>query len=338
MKISTIALIACTLSLTACESDTIPYALEQGLKQGGILLRAEKIELYLKRPGLDPKTKRLLRLTQKILIFAKDNLGMKIGKSYKTYFDLKRSYLTQIVMAAYPDRLESYLFEFPVLGKVPYKGYFDEEDAIKLENKLKSQGLDTYRREVDAFSSLGWFPDPVLNTMLENEHQLTELLFHELTHLNFYFEGEGDFNEAFASYFGNRAALKMIENMPEAFDDPGKSKELLVQRQKREELVSKKVREALDYGKKFYAQSPSQDRQIFFDWLKTHFSEGGQNTKLAALSWNNALLLSLSTYYDRVPSIEAYGIKKSFDEKTYLKFVIETGPKAIPEILAGPTQ
>lgn len=323
------------LFLTACESDLIPYALEQGLKQGAIVLRSKKIEDVLKNPLVSEEKKHLLRLSQGIIEYARTELKMKVGRSYQSYVDLKRSYVTQVVMAAYKDRLESYFFKFPIVGAVPYKGYFDEKDAIKLQEKLKAENLDTYRREVDAFSSLGWFADPIVSSMLESEAQVTELLFHELTHLNFYFESESDFDEAFATYFSIKVAHRFMKERPQYFLDLPKALEDLEKSQRKDVLLGKKVREALKKGQDFYQKRPLPDRKEFFDWLKTHFSEEPELARLGKIEWNNAVLLSLSTYYELIPKIESYGVKHNLSESEYLLKIVSTGVHIVPEILAN---
>ncbi len=322
------------LLLASCESDLIPYALEQGLKQGAIVLRAEDISKVLKRPNLDPKTRQLLTLSQEIILYANKELGMKTGQSYRKYVDLKRNYLTQVVMAAHKDRLESFLFTFPVVGAVPYKGYFDESDAIKMQNKLESQDLDTYRRDVDAFSSLGWFRDPLVSTMLVTEAQITELLFHELVHLNFYFEGESDFNEAFATYYSQLAAEEFMKARPELFKDIAKAQKELELSRKQDIILGGKIREALDKGKSFYMQKPLPDRKIFFDWLTDHFSKPEEISKLSKLKWNNATLLSLSTYYELIPKISKYAEKNRMNYRNFLKEIIRQDVHIVPKVLA----
>ena len=177
------------LGLTACDDNLVAYLTKQGFRQGSLLLSARPIEDILKDPAIDARTEKFLRLAQDVVKYAHVEVGMSVGRSYQSYARLDRPWVTQIVMAAPRDKLESYLFRYPIFGGLPYKGFFDESDAIGLEKRLEAEGLDVYRREVEAFSTTGWLPDPLLSSMLSEEARLIELLFHELTHSKFLLPG-----------------------------------------------------------------------------------------------------------------------------------------------------
>jgi predicted aminopeptidase len=269
------------------------------------------VEEWLRAKSISPRLESMLKLSQSVLSFAEEDLGMNVGRNYRRYIELSRPWVSQIVMAAYRDRLESRLFQYPIVGSLPYRGYFNEADAKNLEERLKGEGFDTYRRPVSAFSSLGWFPDPLLSTMMRDEAHLIELLFHELTHSTFFFAGQADFNEAFASWMGFRAALLFLDSPRAALHfDETRRQELRRELQRDHAFQLKLARfvsEQLKLGR-----AGNFEREAFYTRLKSALTKDPELASFAARDWNNAFLLSLGTYYERVPSIEAK-YEKSID-------------------------
>ncbi len=324
-------------ALTGCEDALIPYLLKQGFKQGGLLLRTRPVDDVIRDPMTDARTERFLRLAKEVLKFARDEVGQDPHRSYQRYIALERSWVTQVVMAAPKDKFESYLFQYPVFGGLPYKGFFDEEDAKRLEAKLKDQNLDVYRREVEAYSTAGFLPDPLISTMFSDEGRLLELLFHELTHATFYFKGEADFNEAFASWVGHAAALDFLAKRPELLGERsaeiGKEIEANHDFQQRLAVIVKGI---VKEAKLRYAQATpataDQVRADFFAWVKAEFAKNPGFERYATYNWNNASLLSLSTYYDYVPAIEAYAQAHHLTVKSFLALVVKQGPSIMAEI------
>ena len=321
------------LLLAGCNSvDNLAlYLLEQGLHQGGLILGARDINKLLAEPNLDPKTEQYLRLSQKVIEYSKVNFDFTSTSQYQKYVSLNRDWVTQIVMAAPKDKLEPYLFSYPLMGKLPYKGFFSEAQAIKLQENLKAEGLDTYRRKVPAYSTLGWLADPVFSTMFSSPEGFVELLFHELCHSQFYFSSQADFNEAFASWFAYKASLQFFANQPEALAKFTGSQDKQVR-------LAKVVSDILVQGKKTYASDSSSldsRRQEFFTLIRSRLSSETGLERLASLEWNNALVLSMSTYYEWVPRIEAYAEKNKLGAKELLKRVVAEGPSIVDKISAN---
>ncbi len=166
-------------------------------------------ELLLKQRSLvsaanDPKTSRQtrekLRQVQRIRIFADRRLALQVGDNYGSYVDLKRDSVVWNVMAAPEFSLKPKTWCYPVAGCVGYRGFFAEADADHLVAQLQAQGYDVYSGGVDAYSTLGFLKDPVLNTFLDkSDVELASLLFHELAHARFYLKGDTAFNESFAT-------------------------------------------------------------------------------------------------------------------------------------------
>ena len=151
----------------------------------------------------DPSTPEALRakLTSASAIrrFATDELALPNNSSYRSYVDIGRNDVTLAVFAAPQFSLAPVTWCFPVFGCVPYKGYFSRKDALENAAELQRRGLDVYVTGITAYSTLGWFSDPLLSTMLrQNDTYLASLVFHELAHQKVYVNGDSAFNEAFA--------------------------------------------------------------------------------------------------------------------------------------------
>ncbi|MGX7873757.1 aminopeptidase [Mesorhizobium sp. ORM6] len=176
----------------------------------------------------DPSTPEALRakLTSASAIrrFATDELALPENSSYRSYVDIGRDNVTFAVFAAPQFSLAPKTWCFPVFGCVPYRGYFSQKSAIETAAELRGQGLDVYVSGVTAYSTLGWFSDPLLSTMLrQDDTYLASLIFHELAHQKLYVNGDSAFNEAFAVAVetsgvrkwlratGNRAGLRRYE-------------------------------------------------------------------------------------------------------------------------------
>jgi len=140
--------------------------------------------------------------------YARDVLKLNVGGSYSSYSYVDRPDLTLILTAAPKTELKPYTWWFLIVGRVPYKGYFSREDANAAADALKAEGYDTNVRASAAFSTLGWFDDPLLSHLLRYDKiTLAEVVFHELFHNTLYVKGAGAFNESVANFVGSRAAI-----------------------------------------------------------------------------------------------------------------------------------
>jgi len=161
----------------------------------------------------DPSLQELANHVQDIRLFAHQELGLEESRNFKKMVPLDRSYLAAVIQAAPEFSLEPYLFSYPLLGKLPYKGFYNPDDARKEGRRLQDEGLDVYIRPVDAFSSLGYFPDPLYSFMAEYSlYELAELIIHEETHVTVFFKNDKGFNEKLATYVGRQGALAYLES------------------------------------------------------------------------------------------------------------------------------
>lgn len=198
------------LSPTGC------YLSRAAWEEAKILGGRENITELISGPEsrkIDSITKKKLEIVAAARLYAKDSIGLKTGESYTMYSDIGRDTLLLVLSAAYKDKLERYTWWFPIVGTVPYKGYFNFKDARKAEEKLAAEGYDTYLRPSDAFSTLGFFNDPLLNTTLQADSlTLANTVIHEVTHNTFYAAGQATFNESFANFVGARGSAAFFRS------------------------------------------------------------------------------------------------------------------------------
>lgn len=165
-----------------------------------IIAKRRPIGDVLADPATPPATKRRLELVQRLREFASRELKLPADRSYRTYADLQRPYAVWNVFATPELSLEPKKWCFVVAGCVPYRGYFKRAAADKFAAELEQENDDVYVGGVPAYSTLGWFSDPVLNTFIDRpEADLAGLLFHELAHQELYVSGDTAFNESFAT-------------------------------------------------------------------------------------------------------------------------------------------
>jgi predicted aminopeptidase len=172
-----------------------------------LLVHRQSIDKLIARPQTPPRLRQQLQLVQQLRAFAKSELKLPVDGNYDKYVDIHRKYVVWDVQAAPEFSLQPKVWRYPFVGSLAYRGYFSEKDARDYGRRLAKEGFDVYVDGVDAYSTLGWFKDPILSTFLEDtEPELAELLFHELAHKRVFAAGDTDFNEAYASTVGQEGA------------------------------------------------------------------------------------------------------------------------------------
>ncbi|MCX6275667.1 MAG: aminopeptidase [Bacteroidetes bacterium] len=185
----------------------VAYGIVQLRGQLSIVWNAKPIEEVFADPAFPDSLKAKLTLIEDIKQFAIDSLGLKPTKNYSTIYDQHGKPLLLNLTAADKFRLKAYNWTFPLLGNVSYKGFFDFAKGEHEASQLKKQNFDVEFSSVSAWSTLGWFRDPVFSGMLKrNEGQLAELIIHEMTHATIYLKSSVDFNENLASAIGETGA------------------------------------------------------------------------------------------------------------------------------------
>ncbi|MEO5817304.1 MAG: aminopeptidase [Gemmatimonadaceae bacterium] len=187
------------------------YLLRAGFEEGKILSRRTPITEIVASPATPAPLKSKLTLVLAARAFAHDSLNLETGQSFTTFSALDRDTLVLVLSGAYRDKLKSYTWWFPIVGRVPYKGYFDFAEAHKQEKALAARGFDARLGAASAFSTLGWFNDPLLPTTLAGDSlTVAETVIHELLHNTFYAPGGAVFNESFANFVGSRGAERFF--------------------------------------------------------------------------------------------------------------------------------
>ncbi len=191
---------AALLLLLAGGCASLGYYVRAAGGQIELLAAARPVEALLDDPATDRELAERLRLTREILSFAEHELALPVHQSYASYAALERPFVAWNVFAAPEFSLEPREWCYPLVGCLAYRGYFDPAAAAREADRLRAAGEDTHVAGVVAYSTLGWFDDPLLDTFLfRREDRLAWLLFHELSHRRLFVAGDTLFNESYAT-------------------------------------------------------------------------------------------------------------------------------------------
>jgi predicted aminopeptidase len=183
------------------------YVLRQGTTMLGYLNSAVPLEEIAQREGSSGDDRLFVERVHDIRRFASETLGLASNSNYTKYVELDRNYLAAVVSASAKDSFTPHEWWFPVTGSVPYKGFFDDEEAREEADCLKEKDLDVWIRRVDAFSTLGWFSDPLYSYMKKYPvWRLANLIIHEQLHATVYIQGNSQFNEELAEFVGTEGS------------------------------------------------------------------------------------------------------------------------------------
>jgi len=274
-----------------------------------ILRKSRPIPPILEDPATDPMLRRQLGSVQEIRKFASEHLTLPGDESYGKYADLGRPYVVWTLYAAPEFSLEPKTWWYPTLGKLDYRGFFREDETEELAAKLRAEGYDVQTGGTEAYSTLGWFHDPVLNTFVEAaDVDLAELIFHELTHRRIFRNGDTTFNESLANAVAEESVKRWLKHQGRTAD-LRKYEARLVRRAQFYDRIDRTRAEL----KALYASGRPPEKmrrekaRIFRD-LRERFRElrrrwGGRGLE----SWltgdiNNAHLVSVITYHHHVPA------------------------------------
>ena len=194
---------------TSCS--TVSYYSQSANGHFALMAAREPINTLLADDLLDPELRRQLELSVDLRQYAVTDIALPDNKSYTTYVKLDDKYPVWSVVAAEPFSLQPKQWCYPVIGCASYRGYFEQKAAQQYADTLQSEGLETHIGGVTAYSTLGWFADPLVSSMHANGDLLfAEVLFHELAHQQLYVKNDSAFNEAFASMVGEQATLRWL--------------------------------------------------------------------------------------------------------------------------------
>ena len=278
------------------------YQLAKG--QIALLWKAKPIDAVLQGDALSPDQRAKLELVQAIREFAQREIGLNLSQNYTAYVDIGRGPVSWNLVVCPQDRLEPLEWSYPIVGTVPYRGYFDRATAEQARDKYIAEGYDTYLRPVSAYSTLGWFSDPVVSPMLRySEGDLADLIIHELTHATVWIKGDVAFNEGLASFVGETGALMWLQR--ECGADAQAVRQVLDERADRV-IFRKFMRDIASRLQSLYqSHSPRKStlRQQIFEAVRTEFHTLPLKTDLYARfpSWklNNARMALYRVYRER---------------------------------------
>ena len=297
-----------TTVLASCS--TVRFYAQAARGQTQMLWKARPIPQVLAEPATSPVLRHRLELVQKLHAFASTDLSLPAGAIFTRYADLGRRYAVWVVYAAPEFSMQGKGWWYPFVGTLKYRGFFDEAPAKAEAKKLKAQGYDVLMSGVEAYSTLGWFKDPVLNTFIgRNEGDLAELMFHELTHVRLFLPGDTDFNEALATAVGQEGARRWFTSQ----HAPAKLKAYEQELAKDHEIVHLLLRTREELTQLYKTpQPPDQMRlakaralatlQTRYQELKQRWQGDSRYDRFFAKPINNARLDTIAAYHDLVPA------------------------------------
>lgn len=290
------------------------YVLRAGWEEAKILARREPIPEVIADPRTPEDWRAKLALVLRARDFAADSLGLDAGESYTAFSELDSDTLALVVSAAYRDRFEAYTWWFPIVGRVPYKGFFSERAAFDAARKLQQEGFDTYIRPTSAFSTLGWFNDPLVSSLMRYDSvQLANTVAHELFHNTFFAPGQVQFNESAASFVGSRAAIDFFCRRAPGSGACAEARAAWADDLLFSDFLDGLVAEleALYARADLTSEQKIALREQVFDRARARFAEEvqprlrtGDFAGFARAPLNNAILLARRLYYHRLRSFE----------------------------------
>jgi len=320
-----LSLLAVVAGLSGCQ--TVRFYGQAIKGQYQIVIHERSITNLLADPKTPPKLKTRLELLEALRLFARADLKLPVDDHYRKYVDVHRPYVVWNVEAAPEFSMQPVSWWYPFVGSLEYRGYFSLSGATNYAACLRKKGYDVSVGGVQAYSTIGWFEDPVLNTFIfETDADLAEILFHELGHQQLFAHGDTDFNEAFATSVGEEGARRWLKSKGDQAAIERYQAHLRRNREFVRLVMSTRLRledlygdERTEGGKVKATRKKSdvpperlrQEKQRILSEMKERYAQlktdwGGdpEFDGWFAQALNNAHLNSVAAYYDFVPGFE----------------------------------
>jgi predicted aminopeptidase len=324
------------MSLCGCD---IAYLAHGACSEIHLLWNRRPISAVLDKSDISNSVRSKLEMVLQVRHFAADNLGLNVGGAYDTVTQVDRSTVTWVLMAAEPDQLSPYTWYFPIVGSVPYKGYFNKPAAQAAAASLEARGLDTLIRSAVAFSSLGYFNDPLLSNLLGLGHVvLAGVIIHELFHRTYFLAGDAMFDESAANYVGSRGAMAFFDHLkgPKS-EEAAAARSVLASDMKFGKFLEREEGklEALYYSGRPRAEILKRRTAVFheiqadYTKLKPELS-GMDRFDLDKVKLNNAVLINYQLYFHNLDDFAALDAIHQCDLRATIEAIISLA-KGSPE-------
>ncbi len=305
----------------------------RGAYEGARLLWNRKpISTVLANPETTPELRAKLETVLAVRDFARDHLGLNVAGAFTTMTQVDQGAVVYVVMAAPRNSLRPYEWSFPIVGAVPYRGYFNQSDAKAEAAQMEAQGYDTMVRPAVAFSSLGFFNDPVLSNLLKLDRvELAGVIIHELFHRTYFLPGNATFDESAATWTGNRGAMEFFK-ATEGPSSPDTESARGVYRSDLEFarfLLQAEARLLRIYGASLPQDQMLKEREAAFDRIKRDYAalkpslSGLERFDLDKEPLNNAVLINYLIYFHDLDNFAALERIKRGDVRATIARIIE---------------
>jgi predicted aminopeptidase len=339
------ALVIVTLVTSGCWSGN--YLAKQGVGQLRLLQSRRRIDDVLHDSTVDAETKRRLQLARDARDFGVRVLGLRGGDAFTRFVDSHGAPIAWNVTAAHKDRLEAHLNRFPIVGAIPYLGFFDERDATVEAKRLAAADLDVYVRPVAGYSTLGITSDPIYSSMLDGpDARIVEVTLHEMTHATVYLAGHTEWNESLATVVGNEGAARFFAARGDALS----AASLIADSRKRErdqETFARFLEPVVRALEQLYASTATRAQKlqrresIFASARTTYLSIFAKPGSFIEQPLNNAVLLSYSVYHRTTPQQRALLARLGGDLRAFValcKRAVEDEPDPLAYLTRARTK
>lgn len=319
------------------------YVMRAGWEESQILFGREPIEDLLDSDETPPEQKRKFQLVLDARSYAKQ-LGLKPGGSFTKYSDVEREVLLWVLSGSSPVEFNAVTWWFPIVGRIPYKGFFDKEDALEAAKELEEDGFDFFLRPSPAFSTLGWFDDPLLSTVLVfNDVALVNTVIHEILHNTIWIKGSAPFNETLANFVGTVGASEFYElqdhanaELAQTARDQWSDELVFAEFLQKTKIVLENLYKQGRGDEPLSRRQILDQRQILFkqiakDWETLRSSLRSANYRAAQIKLNNASIVAYRIYLTKPELFDAHFKACGSDLKTFIASMKVFAEKELPQ-------